>query len=381
MLIYFSTLISIYCCWLLWLYYHWQKIPEGHREKQASFDEIYFSIIIPVRNEAENILRLLKDIALQSFPAHQFEVIVIDDDSTDQTFDIVGTSKFQYSLKILSLAVPENFQGSHKKLAISQAITRTKNQPNLLHVILTTDGDCRVGSKWLEAYAGIFTRQCPKLVSGPVTFHYEKTMFEKLQIIEFSSLVGTGAASMQAGSPNMCNGANLAFTKNVFQEVDGYTGNMNYPSGDDEFLMRKIFNLYPKNVVFLKDFRAIVCTCAQTSLLAFYHQRRRWAGKWRAHKSWKSSLLAIFLFVFYISWLLFFILTLLGLFAAKIFLMHFGIKCLFEILLLNSVMRFLGKSLSIPLTILLQFIYPVYVIFFGLAANFGGYQWKGRKYT
>src|SRR5690606_7520040 len=97
--------------------------------------------------------------------------------------------------------------------------------PDLLHIILTTDGDCRVGCDWLKAHAEIFAMQRPKLVSGPVTFYEGKTWFEQLQTIEFSSLVGTGAASIQAGKPNMCNGANLAFTKAAFQEVKGYEGN------------------------------------------------------------------------------------------------------------------------------------------------------------
>jgi len=380
MLIYFSVLIFIYCYWILWLYYHWQQIPEVNIENKPSFERIFFSIVIPVRNEAENIQKLLNDIAQQSFPANQFEVIVIDDDSTDQTCDIVSTSVFQYALTVISLAEPENFLGSHKKLAISQAILKTKNQPDLLHIILTTDGDGRVGCDWLKAYAETFATQQPRLVSGPVTFHDEKTLFEKLQTIEFSSLIGTGAASIQAGSPNMCNGANLAFSKVAFQEVGGYAGNMDQPSGDDEFLMRKIYEHYPDKIVFLKDPRSIVHTCAQKNLRSFYHQRRRWAGKWRAHKNWKAGALAVFVFVFYMSLLLTMTLTMIGLYPKKIFLLQMGAKLLCEFLFLNAVMSFLGKTLHIGMFMLLQLIYPFYAIFFGVAAHLGSYHWKGRRY-
>lgn len=379
MLIYFSILISIYCCWILWLYYHWQQIPKFDIEKKTSFERIFFSIIIPVRNEAENIQKLLNDIAKQTFPVHQFEVIIIDDDSTDQTDTIVSSSVFQYTLKIFSLTVPESFQGSHKKLAISQAMLKTKKQSDL-HIILTTDGDCRVGCDWLKSYAQIFATQHPRLVSGPVTFHDERTWFEKLQTIEFSSLVGTGAASLQAGYPNMCNGANLAFTKVIFQEVDGYEGNMQQPSGDDEFLMQKIHQHYPENIVFLKDSQAIVHTYAQKNLRSFYHQRRRWAGKWRAHKSWTAGALAVFIFVFYVSLLFILTLTVIGQYPVKIFLLQIGIKLLFEWLFLHTIMRFLGKTLHMGVFLLLQFLYPLYTIFFGVSAHIGSYNWKGRSY-
>jgi hypothetical protein len=205
-------------------------------------------------------------------------------------------------------------------------------------------------------------------------------LFEQLQTIEFSSLIGTGAASMQAGSPNMCNGANLAFIKTAFETVNGYAGNMHQPSGDDEFLMRKIFQQYPKEIAFLKDQRAIVHTYAQKSLRAFYQQRRRWAGKWQAHNDGKAMVLALFIFIFYVSLLGFFLLTVIGFYDWKVFSLQMGIKVLSELLFLSSVLQFLIKPVHIGRFLLVQIIYPYYVIFFGIAAHRGYYSWKGRRY-
>jgi glycosyltransferase involved in cell wall biosynthesis len=347
--------------------------------KKDDTKDLFFSIIIPVRNEAENIQNLLNDIAQQSFPAQQFEVIIVDDASTDQTVKLIRASQYSYTLKLFSLKVPEGFFGSHKKLAITQAIDKTLNT-QYQHIILTTDGDCRVENGWLQAYADIFATQSLKLVSGPVTFYHEKTLFEQLQTIEFSSLIGTGAASIQAGSPNMCNGANLAFTKTVFENVNGYMGNMHQPSGDDEFLMRKIFQQYSKEIAFLKDQRAIVHTYAQKSLRAFYQQRRRWAGKWQAHNDVKAMALAIFIFIFYVSLFVFFLLTITGGYNWKIFLLQIGIKVFCELFFLGSVLQFLKKPVHIGRFLLVQIIYPYYVIFFGIAAHRGYYSWKGRQY-
>ena len=380
MIVYFSALTFIYCCWILWLCYHWQKILLRTPLKNNITKDLFFSIIIPVRNEARNIQNLLNDIACQCFPACQFEVIVIDDASTDQTATIITAVEYSYSLRLFPLEVPENFSGSHKKLAITQAVYKTQYKPNMQHIIITTDGDCRVGSGWLQAYADIFTTRKLKFVSGPVTFYDEKALFEQLQTIEFGSLMGTGAASMQAGSPNMCNGANLAFAKAAFEAVDGYAGNMHQPSGDDEFLMRKIFHHYPKEVTFLKDQRAIVHTYAQKSLSTFYQQRRRWAGKWQAHNDIKSMMLAVLIFVFYLSLVAFFLLAVAGGYPWKIFLLQIGIKFLFELLFLGLVLRFLKKPVQLGVILLLQIIYPAYVLFFGLAAHMGSYSWKGRRY-
>jgi len=381
MSIYFSALILIYCSWVLWLYFHWKSIPLRNALKNMDTQHIFITIIIPVRNEAENIQKLLHDIGRQNFPFRQFEAIVVDDSSTDNTPQLVKSRKYAYNLKLLSLDIPDNFSGSHKKLAITQGIQNSEEKPLCQHIIITTDGDCRVDKNWLQAYAEIFSEEKPKLVAGPVTFYQAKTWFEKLQIIEFSSLIGTGAASMQSGSPNMCNGANLAFTKNVFEEVNGYEGNMQQPSGDDEFLMRKVFQFYPEKVTFLKDKRAVVCTFPQKNLVALYQQRRRWAGKWRGHADWKASALAVFIFVFYQSFFAVFLLSLFGLYSVQIFLIQVSIKFCCDWLFLNTVMRFLNKNLSLRWFLLSGILYPVYVVFFGVAANMGRYTWKGRQYA
>ena len=107
-------------------------------------------------------------------------------------------------------------------------------------------------------------------MSGPVALIKEKIFFQKLQSIEFSILIATGAACIYYRNPTMCNGANLAYTKRIFKEVGGFDGNADVASGDDEFLMHKVAKNYPKEVIFLKDRESIVYTYSEKNFLNFF---------------------------------------------------------------------------------------------------------------
>ncbi len=322
------------------------------------------SVIIPVRNEAANIRALLADLDRQCWPdgsplgKTQLEVIVVDDASEDDTAKLVEDFRVnQCSLQLLRLSVPEGFAGSHKKLALSLAIASAGGD-----VILTTDGDCRVGTHWAASMLLYMQHKNAVLVSGPVTFGGEKKLFQRLQTIEFASLIGTGAACMQAGQPNMCNGANLAFTKEAYQQVGGYVGSMHIPSGDDEFLLQKIFRKYPKQVAFLKSKQAVVQTEAQPDFRSFYHQRKRWAGKWKLHKKISTAMLALFIFGFHAILLVSGLMVLHGMFPVALMLGLLLAKATVEFLLLDSVLQNLDKKLDVPNFVLLQLIYSTYAV-------------------
>lgn len=341
------------------------------------------SVIIPVRNEAENILAILQDIAQQkiseeeAFPTAGFEVFVVNDHSDDYTAQLVKEyqSNCSYQLHLLELRLPLNFAGSHKKMAIAQAVGKAKGD-----IIVTTDGDCRVGMYWLATLGRFFHKQQPALVSGPVVFHQEKNLFHRLQTIEFASLIGTGAASMHAHKPNMCNGANLAFTKEAFYRVGGYEGSMHVPSGDDEFLMQKIFQKYPRRVFFIKSQGAVVYTHAKMSLKEFYYQRRRWAGKWKLHKNKSITVLAVFIFFYHCSFLTVVVMAITDQYSWLILWIQLLPKIGLEFFFLRDILQFMKKRMFTLNFILLEFIYSAYVVFFGICANFGSYTWKNRQY-
>ncbi len=346
----------------------WRRMPLFSLENRAT---VPLTVVIPCRNEARNLPLLLGDLKAQTYS--NFEVIVADDASTDGTGDVAGHFPANFRLNVLRLRdEPGN---SPKKRALNAAIRQATG-----HLIVTTDGDCRVGPEWLGTFARAYEATGARLLSGPVTFFSEKnSAFENLQVVEFASLIGTGAVTMALGRPTMCNGANLCYEKKAFHDVGGFAGNDHLASGDDEFLMHKIAANYPGGVRFLKSEAAIVYTAAHESLRAFYRQRRRWASKWRHYRDWRVSALAMLVFVLNLTPMAALLAWASGWISGGACLLVLGLKCSAEALFLADVLRFLGHRNALRWIPLTQLIYPFYVTFFGLAAQGSGYVWKGRR--
>jgi len=363
-----SLLAVVYFFACLLLVRTWRRMPLFSSEKRAT---VPLTVVIPCRNEARNLPLLLADLKAQTYP--NFEVIVADDASTDGTGEVARHFPANFRLHVLRLHdEPGN---SPKKRALGAAIRQATG-----HLIVTTDGDCRVGPEWLGTFARAYEETGAHLLSGPVTFFSEKnSVFENLQLVEFASLIGTGAVTMALGRPTMCNGANLCYEKRAFEEVGGFAGNDHLASGDDEFLLHKIAAKYPGGVRFLKSEQAIVRTAAHESLRAFYRQRRRWASKWRFYRDWRVSALAVLVFVLNLTPLAALLGWALGGVSGGVGLLVLGLKGSVEAVFLAAVLCFLGHRKALRWIPLTQLIYPLYVLFFGLAAQGRGYVWKGRK--
>lgn len=365
--------LGIYSGLVIWLCFGWLSIPISNQFLNKK--NTIATIIVVARNEAENITKLLQSIEKQTYTNELYEVILVDDNSSDNTLELANQFKNKSLLQLNILRLPEiENQLSRKKAAITWAISQAKGS-----LILCTDGDCVVPSQWIENFVKTYESTGCKFISGPVTF-FETSFFSKLQIVEFASLIGTGGASIQLNRPNMCNGANLAYDKASFWEVNGFKGYENMASGDDEFLMHKMAEKYPGKVVFLKDSQVIVKTNAQASLTDFVNQRKRWASKWNKYSNIKTTVLAVFIFLtnflFIISFLLATVSTLSKLILAVLFL-----KIFTEILFIGLILRFLNYKKLIFLIPIVQLFYPFYVVFIALISYQNTFVWKGRIYN
>lgn len=375
MTLFLLAISLLYGLFTLTLWVTWLRISTVHAEAfpiDSSHDGPRITVVIPVRNEAATIGHLLQDLSGQTYL--NFDVIVADDSSTDTTLSIVQQYAQHASYALRPLPLPNERTASPKKRAITQSIALATGE-----LILTTDGDCRVGPDWLASFACFYRQTGAKLISGPVTFTPEQTITDALQTVEFSSLIGTGACTMTLGYPTMCNGANLCYVKEVFKEVGGFAGVDHLASGDDEFLMHKIAARYPNGVRFLKRAEAIVRTQPHQSWRAFYNQRKRWASKWRAYQSWLPSLLAVFVFLSNVAPIVAMVSWLLGFMDGTVALICVGVKLVPEFLFLRQVLCFLQKKSSVAAIPLTQLLYPFYVVFFALAAQGKGYTWKDRE--
>ena len=350
----------------------WQQLPSSDAPA-TYFPDVRLSVIIPVRNEEANILLLLQDLERQKYPMELLEVVVVDDYSADSTVELVHAYKAGSTLNISLLQLKDFPAMQLKKAAVQKGVELAQGE-----LLVFTDGDCRVGPEWLRQYAYLYRMQQPYFISGPVSFQNTDTVFEKMQLVEFSSLIGIGAASIGLEKPNMCNGANLAYRKDIFNSVSGFAGNENIASGDDEFLLHKVHEQYPGKVAFLKSVEAIVYTDARKSLISFIQQRVRWASKWKSYQSLQVQLVA--LIVFLVNFLLFLAIALVlsGSMPLWIFIGAYVAKFTVDFLFLKQVLHFLGKRRYLWYMLPLQLVYVPYVVFTGTCGLLGRYRWKGR---
>lgn len=366
-----TALLAFYVILISYFFIGWMLVVARKKETTAynNVDGVSFSIVISARNEEKNIEACLRSIIKQNYPSDLFEVIVIDDGSTDKTSDIINTFinrnhtfKIQYFKSDLK----------NKKAAITMGISHAQHD-----YIILTDADCTRNEHWLSAINHFVKQTECKMIYAPVRFKAHN-IFEKMQALEFAGLVGIGAASMELKNPNMCSAANLIFEKNVFNEVNGYQDNMHLLSGDDEFLMHKIFKLYPDKVKFLLNYDAMVTTTASSSVEELAEQRKRWVSKATKYENRYITLILILAYLFNASIFINFVWGFFNNFYFKLSLFQLLIKMIIEFTFLSQVARHLKQFHLIKYLIIAEPLHVIYVLFVGIAGSFGSFEWKGR---
>ncbi len=372
----FSLVFGLYILLILACWITWNGLTVPSKETQLS-QLPAVSIVIAMRNEAENLPMLWESLLDQDYPKEKIQLILVDDSSEDRSVEVAKnlTALAEIDIKIIELPNLPHFQGSFKKRALTIGIGQAEHP-----IIITTDADCTYDPQWLRSLLGKFQEQGSCLVSGPVAFLPNRLFGSALIDQEFAALIGIGASFLKWGYPNMCNGANLAFSKKAFVEVDGYQGYEQVISGDDEFLLYKIAQKFPGKVHFAKDPRVVVRTLPPARWVDFMNQRKRWSGKWKFHRSTTTKALALFVFAFHLLWLLAFLLALSGSYPWSVLLVQGSIKLIAEGLFLQSVMKVQAKNLQVPWFLVGQLLYSWYAVFFGIFANIGGYTWKERSF-
>ena len=341
--------------------------------KGISIPEEFISIIIPFRNESENILGSLRSLESQNYPKGKYEVIYVNDSSDDDSLQKILSAQKSSNIKVIS--VPDDFSTyAHKKRAIRFGISNSTGS-----IIITTDSDCVHNKKWIQQMVSCFDKETG-FVSGPVEFIEEKTLFEKLQKLEFSGLVLTGAGLIGINKPVICNAANIAYRKNAYETVNGFNDQLNLSSGDDELLMQKIWSSGKYRIKFCWNREAIVLTKGNDSLQKFYHQRKRWASKglFYANKFLIIKLILIFLFYLGLITQIFLSVILSPIFLVS-FIISFLIKISFEYLILKKGLNFIFSKKVLRYLPLAELFQIPYIIIAGIAGTFGNYIWKDRR--
>lgn len=336
-----------------------------------------FSVIISARNEEDQIEECLLSILNQTYPKQLFEVIVIDDHSTDNTPTIVRNLQERFSN--LHLLILEDILGgkqlnSYKKKAIELAIKQAKGD-----WILTTDADCFVPENWIKTFAAFIENEQSKFVAAPVKFINSGSFVSIFQCLDFMSLQGITAASVNNKFHSMCNGANLAYNKKAFFEVDGFAGIDNIASGDDMLLMHKIYLKHPEGIKFLLSPDVVVETLPMPDWKSFFNQRIRWASKADKYKDKRIFAVLVCVYLFNLSFLLLPFALYWYPQVWLLWLMLFAGKTFFEMRFLFPVARFFKEVKLLWWFPVMQPFHILYTIVAGWLGKFGSYKWKGRR--
>lgn len=372
-----NFLSLIFLLLLIFYYLFIRKIRIGltklsYYQTQTQVNE-FISVIIPFRNESENILHSIHSIELQNYPENKYEVIYVDDFSSDDSFEKVknGITKNNISLYSMSESI---FSKAHKKQAIEFGISKAKGT-----IILFTDADCVNSERWITTMVAGFEENTA-LISGPVAFKKSNNLFGKLQTLEFAGLILSGAGLIGNKTPMIASSANLAFRKSVFDEVGGYKDLMNLSSGDDELLMQKIAYRTNYDIKFCFEHDALVTTSPNKNIEEFNQQRKRWASKGLFYENKAIIFQLILVFLFFLGLL---VQLFLGFFVDTKFLIllagSLAVKIIIEYSVLQKGIGILLETISIPQFLLAELLHVPYIIYSAISGVFGNFKWKGRE--
>lgn len=336
-----------------------------------------FTVIIPFRNEAENLPELLDSLLNLNYPKHLFEVVLVNDDSEDDSVKTIKnqlshSQTTQYNIKIIDNQRKTN---SPKKDAITSAIKQAKHQ-----WIITTDADCIVPIYWLDSFDNFIQSHTVKMIAGPVCYNQNKGLLNYFETLDFLSLIGATIGGFGINKPFLCNGANLAYQKQFFKQLNGFEGNTNIASGDDIFLMEKALKTDNQSILYLKNNQAIVTTKPQSNLKNLISQRVRWASKTSNYKNNFAKIVGLLVLLMNASLVIGLLLVALGLFALKPFAYLFFIKVAIDFILIYKACQLFNKEELLKHYLWSCFIYPFFSVYIAFISMFTTYKWKNRTF-
>jgi cellulose synthase/poly-beta-1,6-N-acetylglucosamine synthase-like glycosyltransferase len=338
--------------------------------KSTSVEQPFVSVIIAARNEEKNIASCLDHLLLQNYPKEKIDIIVVDDHSEDATaaicrgFESVGVQLF---------SLPDVVGVSPKKAALHLGIQKSRGE-----IILVTDADCRASTTWISTIIKYFEKNTAAVASW-LYVEEDDSLLGKIESLDSLSLSFVGAAGFGWGKPFIANGANFAYRRQVYDELNGFDGVAQFVSGDDDLLLQKIHTAKKWTCAFAPEWQGVVSTDANPTLGRFLAQRFRWASKSSIHPVWLVGF-EVFVYFYLLSFVLSVFLFLRSGFSV-IYLLPFFAKVICDFFFMKYATPHVKKKMNPIYLFLTEWLQIFYVIIVGIGGLRGNYTWKGRHYT
>ncbi len=362
----------LYCLLIFYFSYVFQKKRKLYSFIPSLYARKKLSVIIPFRNEENNLPNLIDSLKKINTKNLDVEFIFIDDHSSDRSVEILDKTlhNFPYRAEILQLNIHE--QG--KRAALVQGIKRANYE-----IIVTLDADCQISLEWLRLLGDFHEIFHSRMIIGPVFLNTKKTFWSYFMSLEQLSLTASAAATTWAGKPILSSGANMLFFKYDFLNYVQFNA-PNCPSGDDMFFLIYMKKNHRDSIHYIAHPQAYVYTKAPENIKSFINQRIRWVSKSKFIFDRDIIMVAFLVALTNISILL---LIIMSIFNANLFKWTIAVwffKSLSDYIFLKLAARHFKHEELLAIYCLAQLIYPIFVTFTSIYGNFGKYYWKHRKY-
>lgn len=333
-----------------------------------------FSVVIPFRNEAENLPNLLASFEGLDYPKDKFEILFVDDASEDDSDETIKQwlSKSTIDFKVI---YNNRSTASPKKDAIETAIKHAKHD-----WIITTDADCILPKFWLNSFDEFIQKNDTLCIAGPVAYNEKHSFLNRFQILDLLSLQGATIGGFGLEKPFLCNGANLAYKKELFLKLNGFEGNSNIASGDDIFFLEKVAKTHPEQLHYLKCKQGVVETSAQPNWSLLFEQRKRWAAKTSNYNNMFGKFTGMVVLLMNALVILGLALTAFGTLNPKFWFYILAAKLCIDFCLIYKSALFFNQKSALKSFLLAFLAYPFFSVFVALTSLVSGYQWKGRTF-
>ena len=224
------------------------------------------SILISVRNEEKHIPILLHQLDQLDYPTDKLQILIGDDSSTDDTWNLLKKNKHSFIECVRISTVKSQLKGKMNVLAqLSEKATG--------EYLIYTDADVVLDPLWAKAHVSAYENNVN--IVGGITVVSGECVFHKLQNIDLILHQGMLKVLGDLGSTISMMGNNLSFSKIKFDEIGGYDG-MPFSAVEDVALINKVVKNGGHGIIFHTN-ELKVETNGQKSLSALFSQRMRWS--------------------------------------------------------------------------------------------------------